>query len=128
MTFNRKNGSPIYRSRSGMILGVCKGIADHFDVSLFWFRIITIALTLFTGFWPAVLIYIIAALIMKQEPIIPFENDAESEFYDSYSSSPDSGLRRLKREFDNIDSRIRRMEDIVTSKDFSWESKMKKDK
>ena len=128
MTSTKKNGFPIYRSRSGMILGVCKGIADHFDISLFWFRIITVVLTLFTGFWPTVVIYIIAALIMKQEPIIPFENDAESEFYDSYASSPDSGLRRLKREFDNINSRIRRMEDIVTSKDFSWESKMKKDK
>ena len=116
----------IYRSRSGMILGVCKGIGIHFDISVFWLRFSTILLALLTGIWPIIFIYIIAALIMKPEPIVPFENDAESEFYDSYTSSPNIGLKRLKREFDDIDRRIRRMEDIVTSKDFSWESRMRK--
>jgi phage shock protein C len=122
------NTNRIYRSRSGMILGVCKGIGIHFDISVFWLRFGTVLLALLSGVWPIIIIYIIAALIMKPEPIVPFENDAESEFYDSYASSPNIGLKRLKREFDDIDRRIRRMEDIVTSKDFSWESRLNKDK
>ena len=28
-----------YRSRRGVILGVCRGIAEHADVSLFWVRL-----------------------------------------------------------------------------------------
>ncbi|MBW1886892.1 MAG: PspC domain-containing protein, partial [Deltaproteobacteria bacterium] len=45
-----RNG--LYRSRSGAILGVCRGIAEYFDFSVFWTRAITIVLLFFSGFWP----------------------------------------------------------------------------
>ena len=35
-----------------MILGVCKGIADYLDFSLFWTRILTVLFFIFSGFWP----------------------------------------------------------------------------
>ena len=41
-----------YRSRKGIILGVCRGIAEYFDFSIFWTRIIAVALLLISGFWP----------------------------------------------------------------------------
>ena len=126
MTYRKRNGFPIYRSRDGIILGVCRGFAEHFDISVFWLRFIAVVLFIFTGFWPIVFIYIVAGLIMKPEPIIPLSSDDESEFYETYTTSSSMGLKRLKREFDDIDRRIRRMEDIVTSKDFSWESRMRK--
>ncbi|MBP1742726.1 MAG: pspC [Deltaproteobacteria bacterium] len=32
----------LYRSRKGAILGVCRGIAEYFDFSVFWTRAIAI--------------------------------------------------------------------------------------
>ena len=51
---NHAGWDRLYRSRSGMILGVCKGLARYFDVSLFWTRFIAVLLMLFTGFWPLI--------------------------------------------------------------------------
>ena len=58
----------LYRSRDGMLLGVCRGIADYFDLSVFWLRAITVGTFILTGFFPVVFLYILAALLMKREP------------------------------------------------------------
>ena len=113
----------IYRSRDGVILGVCKGLADHFDFSTFWVRAGFIVVFLLSGFWPVIGIYIVAALLMKPEPIKPINTEEEQEFYDAYANSPGSAAQRLKRQFEKLDRRIRRMEDKVTGKDFEWERK-----
>ena len=76
--------SGIYRSRNGLIFGVCRGLAEHFDFSILWARVIAIIFLLVTGFWPAIGIYLIAALLMKPAPVIPIKTEAEKEFYDSY--------------------------------------------
>lgn len=60
----------LYRSRNGLILGVCRGLADYFNLSVKWVRIIAIVLFIFTGFWPTGVIYLLAAFVMKPEPII----------------------------------------------------------
>lgn len=108
----------IYRSRRGILLGVCRGLAEHFDLSVFWVRVAVFLMFLFTGFWPVGVIYIIAGLILKPAPVVPFQNENDQEFYQSYTTSRESALQRLKRKFDNIDQRIRRMEHTVTSRDF----------
>ncbi len=58
----------LYKSRSGIICGVCKGIARYFGFSVFWFRIIVLVGILLTGLWPIVGLYILAALLMKPGP------------------------------------------------------------
>lgn len=113
----------IYRSRQGVILGVCRGIAEHFDFSTFWIRAGFIFLFLLSGFWPVIGIYIVAALLMKPRPVKPINNEEEQEFYDSYVNSPSSAAQRLKRQFEKLDRRIKRMEDTVTSREFEWERK-----
>lgn len=120
------NGRGLYRARDGRILGVCKGLADHFDLSLFWVRFVAILLLIFSGLWPMLGIYFLAALIMKPAPVIPFRDEDDREFYDSYSGSRKLGLKRLKRKFENLDRRIRRMEDHVTSRDYDWERRMRR--
>jgi phage shock protein C len=57
----------LYRSRDGMLFGVCRGIAEYFDISVFWTRVITVITFVMTGFFPIVVAYIIAALLMKPE-------------------------------------------------------------
>ncbi len=63
----RRHGR-LYRSRDGMIFGVCKGLADCWNLRVFWVRIVAVAILLCTGIFPIVFIYLIAALLMKPEP------------------------------------------------------------
>ena len=114
----------LYRSRNGIILGVCRGIAEYFDFSVFWVRAIAIGLLIFSGFWPIMVLYFIAALLMKPEPAMPIHTDEEKEFYESYVNSRKGAVDRLKRRYDNLERRIRRMEHTVTSREFEWDSKL----
>ena len=114
----------LYRSRNGAILGVCRGIADYFDFSLVWTRTIALVILFFSGFWPAIILYFIAALLMKPEPVIPIHTEAEQEFYDSYTHSRHGAVQRLKQRYQKLERRIQRMEDIVTSKEFDWENRL----
>jgi phage shock protein C len=114
----------LYRSRRGVILGVCRGLAEYFNFSLFWTRTLALIFLLVSGLWPAVGLYFIAALLMKPEPVIPIQTAAEQEFYDSYTQSRHGAVERLKRRFQNLERRIQRMEDIVTSREFDWENRL----
>jgi len=114
----------LYRSRNGIILGVCKGIAEYFDFSVFWARTIVFILFLFSGFWPIAVLYFIAALLMKPEPVIPIQTEDQQEFYDSYVYSRKGATDRLKRRYDNLDRRIQRMEHTVTAREFDWDQRL----
>ncbi|MBW2092618.1 MAG: envelope stress response membrane protein PspC [Deltaproteobacteria bacterium] len=112
-----------YRSRHGILLGVCQGLADYFNFSVFWTRVIVVGLLIFTGFWPVAGLYLLAGLLMKPEPVIPFDSDEDQEFYDSFTRSRGMALRRVKRAYDNLNRRLQRMEDIVTTKEFNWDQR-----
>ncbi len=118
----------LYRSRNGVIMGVCKGLANYFAIDVLWVRALAVLLLLSTGIWPFAILYLLAGFLMKPEPAVPFKTDADREFYDSYAASRTMALGRIKRKFENLDRRIRRMEDIVTSRDFDWERRMEKER
>jgi len=122
--YEERRLSGLYRSRNGMVFGVCRGIAEYLDFSVFWTRVIGIALLVFSGIWPGIALYVIAALLIKPEPVVPFEEEQDREFYDSYVNSRTMALHRLKRSFENLDRRIRRMEDIVTAPDYDWDRRL----
>ena len=65
--------SGLYRSRHGMIAGVCAGLAEYFDLSVCWARVAAVALLLCSGIWPVVIVYVIAALMMKKNPYVRWE-------------------------------------------------------
>jgi len=119
--YNRRGG--IYRSRNGVFLGVCQGIAEHFDFTVFWIRLAMVIAFILTGFWPVIGIYLVAAFFMKPKPVRPIKSDEEHEFYDSYVHSPRNAAQRLRKKFSNLEKRIRRMEDKVTGKEYEWERK-----
>ena len=116
----RQSGGP-YRSRRGKLLGVCRGLAEHFDFPVLWMRGIALVLLFVSGIWPMVVVYFVAALLMKPEPVLRLETEGEQEFYNSYASSRRMALHRLKRTYDNLDRRIQRIESIVTSREYDWE-------
>ncbi|MDK9705929.1 MAG: envelope stress response membrane protein PspC [Desulforhopalus sp.] len=111
----------IYRARDGVFLGVCKGVANYFDFSVFWVRMALVVVFIFSGFWPVIGVYLVAAFFMRPEPVRPITSDDEQAFYDSYVHSPRSAAQRLKKKFHELDRRIRRMEDKVTGKEYEWE-------
>jgi phage shock protein C len=114
----------LYRSRDGILLGVCRGIAEYFDFSVFWTRVIVLVLLFFTGFWPIMALYFVAALLMKPEPVVSIQSNDQQEFYDSYISSRKGAIDRLKRRYDGLERRIRRMEHTVTSREFDWDRRL----
>ena len=117
--YDRHGG--IYRARDGVFLGVCKGISEYFDLSLFWIRMAMVVFFIFSGFWPVIGVYLVAAFFMKPKPVKPITSEEEREFYDSYVHSPKSAAHRLKKKFNDLDRRIRRMEDEVTAREYDWE-------
>jgi len=119
-----RESQKLYRSRDGMIFGVCKGVAEHLGFSVFWTRVIAVAALLFTGLWPVTGLYILGALLMKPEPVLPLTSEEDHEFYDSYTRSRTMALHRLKRTFDALDRRIQRMESIVTARDYDWDRRL----
>lgn len=114
----------LYRSRHGMIFGVCQGLSDYSGISTFWIRLAAVIILLGTWFFPAIAAYVLIAIIMKPEPAVPFASAEDEEFYGSYTSSRRAALQRLKRTMDRLDSRIRRMENVVTSREYDWERRL----
>ena len=114
----------IYRSRNGIILGVFKGLANHFDLSVGWLRAIGVIIFIISGIWPIVVLYLLAALIMKPEPVIPLKSVDETEFYNSYTNSREGAVHRMRQQYETLNRRIQRMEDIVTDKEFDWEQRL----
>lgn len=113
----------LYRSREGIILGVCRGLADYFDFSAFWIRAILIVVFIFTGFWPIIGIYILAALLMKSEPGVSGTKGPKRHYNCRYGRARRETSERLKRKWRHLEKRIRRMEDKVTSREFDWNNR-----
>ncbi len=107
-----------------MIFGVCQGLSDYLNLKVLWVRIIAVTILIFTGIWPIVIIYLVAALLMKPEPIMPLETEEAQEFYNSYTSSRSLALHRLKRTFDSLDRRVQRIESAVTAREYNWERRL----
>ena len=125
MTVKRRStGGGLYRSRNGILLGVCRGVADYFEIGAIWLRLALIGIVILTGFWPALIGYVAAALILRPQPVIPLRSEASEDFYHSYVDDRRTAVRRLKRTYDDLQRRIQRIEDIVTSRDYQWRQRM----
>ena len=119
--FNSISGRGLYRSRNGIILGVCRGLADYFDFSAFWIRAIAVILFIFTGFWPVVGIYLLAALLMKLAPSTSAGARSNHRTGCWQRCTRNDTAEPLKRKWKHLEKRIRGMEDKVTSPEYDWD-------
>lgn len=92
----------LYRSRDGLFMGVCQGLANQFDISVFWLRLLVLFLAFFTGFWPVLLIYIFLGLLFKPEPLYSGA--------DLYQQSQFKELEELLRRGKKLEERLTRLE------------------
>ena len=121
--YNNTSRRGVYCSRDGIILGVCRGIADYFNFSVFYVRAIVVVVFIFTGFLPIIGIYILAALLMKSEPGVPGRSGSKENSYGLYNRARHDTAERFKRKWRHLEKRIRTMEDKVTSSKFDWNSR-----
>ena len=72
-TITRSGGTrkKLYRSRYGIFMGVCSGLAERFDFSPWGVRLLFIVLQV-TIVPVMFLVYILMAFIMKREPDIGY--------------------------------------------------------
>lgn len=121
--YNSISRRGLYRSRDGIILGVCRGVADYFNFPVFWIRAMVVAVVIFSGLWPIIGLYILAALLMKSEPGVPGRRRSKENSYCRYNRSRHDTAERFKRKWRHLEKRIRSMEDKVTSRKFDWNSR-----
>ncbi len=114
-----------FRASDGFFLGVAKGLADHYDWSVWLVRAILLIFSLFILFWPCVILYLLAALLMSPAPQSKLQSPAEKEIWLYTQLDPQSAFARLNRRAGEVEKKLKRLEDVVTSKEFSWLSRFK---
>ena len=114
----------LYRSRDGAVLGVCKGLAAFLDVPVPAVRAVVILLTLSAGVWPVVAAYVVAGFLIKPEPTLPPDTEAESDVYNAYQTDRKAVLARLRDRAERLERRVRRLEDHVTSREFDFDRRL----
>ena len=115
----------LYRSRSGIIMGVCRGVGDFLNFSVFWIRAILVILFLISGFWPVVVLYFVAALLMKSEPVVRSHQHYEEEYCGAYARTTRPSSDHIKRRQQTLERRLRNLESTVTSKEYDWEHRLR---
>ena len=115
----------LYRSRSGMIFGVAKGLAISCNLPIWLVRFLFVFIGILTHFLPALLVYAVLAVIMRPEPVIDFTSDEEREFYNTYGDSRGSAVGRIKSILGKLDKRVQRLENAVTDPEKDWERRFR---
>ena len=75
----------LYRDReNGWMFGVCAGVAEYLNVRPALVRLVAIA-ALLLFFWPAVIVYLAAALLFRAKPLTWSGSCREYEFWSRHS-------------------------------------------
>jgi phage shock protein C len=70
-----------YRDReNGWIFGICAGIADRFNLNLGAVRAVAV-ICLILFFWATALVYILAAVLIREKPLIYAGRSNEYDFW-----------------------------------------------
>lgn len=107
-----------YRSRRRMFFGVCRGLADYLNFSVFWTRMLVLIAFIFTGFFPVGAVYLLLALLMKTEPYgsAAFCMREERDWHAPRHARPHGGL----------DDRIVRMEASARAQQYDWDERLQR--
>ena len=73
----------LYRSRSGVVFGVCKGLAEWLNVSELLVRTVWVVLVLLTGIFPFAILYLLLAYFLPERDLFT-DHDSVEEAYRSY--------------------------------------------
>jgi phage shock protein PspC (stress-responsive transcriptional regulator) len=63
---------PPARRRPGLLCGVCRWLADRLGLPAFWVRLAVLVAAWLSGWWPAIAIYLAAAILLgRARPVRP---------------------------------------------------------
>jgi Putative stress-responsive transcriptional regulator len=114
-----------FRAKDGVIFGVAKGLADHFDWSVGLVRLILILSAIFLFLWPTIIIYLLAALLMSPAPEGRLDTQEERDIWLQTQLDPGAAMEQLSRRAGAVEKRLRRLEDFITSREYAWSRKMR---
>ena len=72
-----------------------------------------------------VVLYFVAAILMKSEPVIRPHQHYGEEFCDAYARTRRPSSDHTKRRQQTLERRLRNLESIVTSKESDWEQRLR---
>lgn len=121
-----------YPSR-GWVAGVCYGLGVYFDWNVKLLRVLFVIGLLVSGFFPVGLIYLVLWYLM--DPVekdvaaaeapadrhAPSHREERAHYRETYAGPGD-----VKTRFARMESRLRNMEECVSSKDFELRRELKK--
>lgn len=134
----------LYRSRYGEVFGVCKGLADWKDLPLGPVRTIFILGTIFSGFFPVAILYLVAALVLPLNPYEeaygpgePRQHRARQERRDQrdYTAAweevddeepayhADAHEEKLRQRYEELKKKVEEMESQMFDKEKAWDEK-----
>ncbi|MDR2947277.1 MAG: PspC domain-containing protein [Candidatus Adiutrix sp.] len=113
-----------FRSDDGVIFGVARGLAEYFGWPVGLTRLIMALATVFLFFWPTIILYLAAALLMSPAPKGGLGSQEERDIWFKAQMDPNSAMDQLAKRAGTVEKRLRRLEDYVTSKEFLWRRRM----
>lgn len=107
-----------------MIKGVCAGVADYFGISPWLVRIGTLIL-LFSFTVPTIIVYFILVKMVPPRPAGLYETSEEEVFWTRVRVEPVGMVSNLRRQFRDMEKRLRDLETYVTSREFGLDREIK---
>jgi phage shock protein C len=114
-----------FRVSDGLFLGVAKGLAEHFGWPTGLVRLVFVLAAVLLFFWPTLVLYLGAALLMSPAPAGRLDSPAERDVWLQAQLDPQGAMNRLNRRAEGLEKRLRRLEDFVTSRDYAWLRRLK---
>jgi phage shock protein C len=111
-------GRKLYRSRNGLALGVCRGLAEYLGLPRLVVRAFVAVLFVATGF-VAVLLYLACAVLIPLEPVSGRDTGQDAGRVGRAAAD-------LSRRFKDLDARLARMESHVTSREYDFDRRMRR--
>ncbi len=131
----------LYRSKFGQVFGVCQGIADWRELPVGPVRLIVLLAVVFTGIFPGVAIYLLAALFIPANPYEterPANNGADwrrnahrpghmysgETVHGTYEEDDDTRSNdELKEEYERLKKKVEKMEEEMFDKERDWDQR-----
>ncbi|WP_432452724.1 MULTISPECIES: envelope stress response membrane protein PspC [unclassified Agarivorans] len=118
---------PFYRDPvKGKVAGVCAGLAHSLGAETWLIRIIAVTLAI-TNFGLFLIVYGAAWLFLDKQPVDAKVNDevtVKSKVWQR-GETPSQALKELDSQFDGFEQRLRKVEKMVTARNFDLHSQFK---